>query len=414
MNVGWCGVGKLGLPCALTLARAGHELSLYDVSPRYLDVLAGRTDPPQEDGLEQLIDEVGNTVWACKSVGEVVERSDVVFVAVQTPHAPEYGGHTAMPGDRRDFDYTQLTGAVREVCREALAQEKPVTVVVVSTALPGTFNRHLRPLGNRFVTLTYGPAFIAMGTTIGDFTNPEFVLLGADDPEDLVPVKNVYRHLHDRPFGVMSIESAELCKVAYNTFISQKIVFANTMMEICHKTGADCDEVADGLALATDRVVSSKYMRGGMGDQGHCHPRDLIAMAWLAERLELSTDLMGYLAQAREDQNWWLRTLVVDQMELTGLEACLLGVAYKPESDLTGGSLALLLAEQLGTDPQIIDPYVDGYGDAPPEEPHVYVVTTRHEMWLELIWPSGSVVIDPFGYIPDTPGVTCIRVGRKS
>lgn len=754
MNVGWVGVGKLGLPCALTLADAGHVVSLFDVSPRYLEILAGDVDPPQEAGIGDLIRRVASEVRGCKSIGHVVERSDVIFVAVQTPHSPEYGGHTEAPSERRDFDYTALTGAVREVCAEALAQEKHVTVVVVSTALPGSFNRHLRPLANRFVTLTYGPAFIAMGTTIADYTNPEFVLLGADDPQDLVPVKNVYRHLHDRPFAVMSIESAELCKVAYNcysddtevmtsdgwrlfadltgdeqvlslnpdthvaewsdhtpappndtytemihfwsskddilvtpghnmyaaslrrgpgplpcdsdtysykfdlipaeqledrktfsftrtarwlgeyvpevtlvshrfpietyarfmawwlaegcvtqnsaqswsvmvsqsrtanpdkwvecqkvidevctilgvsfyehqngftfyhkhlgmylsnfgnsfskfvpdllkesppdvirvflevymdadgcdgrksgnqiyyatsseqmaddlgemlvkvghmpsyrthhspksgrrnfliyqttsktstrrhvdrvpysgkvycttldknhimltrrngkctwqgnTFISQKIVFGNTLMEICHKTGADCDEVVDGLTLATQRVTSSAYMRGGMGDGGACHPRDLIAMSWLAERLDLSTDLMGYLVEAREDQSRWLRDLVWHYSELYGLPTVVLGAAYKPESDLVAGSPALLLAEQLGDEPQIWDPHVAEYAEPPGAVPHVYVVATRHECWLKTPFPIGSVVLDPFGYIPDQPGVTVVRIGRKT
>lgn len=422
MNVGFIGVGKLGLPCALTLADAGHVVSLFDVSPRYLEILAGDVDPPQEAGIGDLIRRVASEVRGCKSIGHVVERSDVIFVAVQTPHSPEYGGHTEAPSERRDFDYTALTGAVREVCAEALVQEKHVTVVVVSTALPGSFNRHLRPLANRFVTLTYGPAFIAMGTTIADYTNPEFVLLGADDPADLVPVKNVYRHLHDRPFAVMSIESAELCKVAYNTFISQKIVFGNTLMEICHKTGADCDQVVDGLTLATQRVTSAAYMRGGMGDGGACHPRDLIAMSWLAERLDLSTDLMGYLVSAREDQSRWLRDLVRYYSELYDLPIALLGAAYKPGSDLVAGSPALLLAEQLqrtqelwesGTSVEIFDPHVAKYRPLPPSEPHVFVVTCKHETWQHWDFAPGSVVLDPFGYIPDQPGVTVVRIGRK-
>lgn len=416
MQVGWVGVGRLGLPCALTLARAGHTMSLFDVSDRYLDVLAGRVGPPQEAGLPALIAEVGHQVYACKTVSEVVGQSDVVFVAVQTPHSPDYGGHTPAPTERRDFDYTALTSAVRAVCTAAAEEEKHITVVVVSTALPGTFNRHLRPLVNEFVTVVYNPFFIAMGTTIHDFTHPEFVLVGADpdtqEHAELV-LGRVYAEVHHRPLQVMSIESAELCKVAYNTFISQKIVFANTIMEICHKTGADCDEVVDGLALASQRVTSAAYLRGGMGDGGACHPRDLIAMSWLAERLDLSTDLMGYLAGAREDQSRWLRDLAWAQAELRDLPIVLMGAAYKPESDLVDGSPALLLGEQLG-DPVVFDPHVPRFSLPPDSVPSVFVITTKHAVWGSWEFPIGSVVVDPFGYIPDAPGVTVIRVGRKS
>lgn len=414
MKLGWIGCGKLGLPCALTLQRAGHDVALYDVSDRYVRILKEEEPAPREVGIGELLAATASRARIAGTVADVVGHADVVFVAVQTPHSPEYGGEQPMPAERRDFEYAYLTSAVRAVCAEALVQEKTVTVVVVSTALPGTFNRYLRPLANQYARLIYAPLFIAMGTTIRDFTAPEFVLVGADDRTLAKKVlREVYRPLHNAPIAAMSIESAELTKVAYNVAISNKIVFANTMMEICHKTGADCDEVIDALSMATDRLLSPRYLRGGMGDSGACHPRDLIAMSWLAERLELSVDLLGFLAKAREDQNWWIRDLAAQQADLTGLPIALLGVAYKPESDLTNGSLALLLCDQFGHEVTICDPHVKDYPPLPPSEPHVFVVTTKHEVWRQWDFAAGSVVVDPFGYIPDQPGVTVIRVGRK-
>lgn len=413
MNIGWVGLGRLGLPCALVLADCGHEVTGYDISDRAAKVLAGVEPAPQERGLQALLRRT--TMELAATVPALVQQSDVVFVAVQTPHAPEFGGEQPMPALPQDFDYRALMVAIRQVAASARQQRKHVTVVVVSTALPGTFARLLRPLGNSYATLVYSPAFIAMGTTIADFRSPEFVLVGADADEHAEPLRKVFAAVHDVPLRIMSPDSAELTKVAYNTFISLKIVFANTVMEICDKTGADCDAVSDALALATDRVVSTAYLRGGMGDGGACHPRDLIAMSWLAHKLDLSTDLMGYLARAREAQTVALADKIQTWQRCTRLPLVLLGKAYKPESNLIDGSPALLLASMLrdrGLDVAHYDPYVTDWPGV--FRAGVYTVTTRHECWLTFDFPAGSVVLDPFGYIPDRPGVTVVRIGRKS
>ncbi|MFB4265321.1 nucleotide sugar dehydrogenase [Nonomuraea sp. GTA35] len=414
MNVGWIGLGKLGAPCALALQHlAGHDVLGYDVRRQDVERLFADPSDHGEEGFGALI-ELGPLKLA-HTIGEVVAHADVVFVAVQTPHAPAYGGETPMPEERRDFEYGYLIQAVRDVCRAAADQAKPITLVVVSTVLPGTCNKHLRGLLNPFVTLVYSPLFIAMGSTLKDFREPEFVLMGADSPESLAPVAAVYAALHDRPVFRASIETAELIKVAYNTFISMKIVWANTMMEICHKTGADCDQLVNALTLATDRVISPAYMRGGMGDGGACHPRDMIAMSWLAERLNLSYDLLGQMAYAREAQSGWLADLTERWAEQTGFDIAILGKAYKPGTALTAGSPALLLAHQLaerGHDVVLWDAPVDSRMDL--TEPAVFVVGTKHPANTSLKFPPGTVVLDPFGYMPDQPGVTVIRVGRKS
>jgi UDPglucose 6-dehydrogenase len=392
----------------------GHDVLGYDVRRAHVEDILNAGGDCGEDGFGNLIDR--GPLKLAGSIAEIVAHADVVFVAVQTPHAPAYGGETPAPWERHDFEYGFLVQAVRDVCRAVEEQAKPITLVVVSTALPGTCNKHLRGLLNAHVTLVYSPLFIAMGTTIADFLQPEFVLMGADRPEDLAPVVEVYERLHERPLFKTSIESAELIKVAYNTVISAKVVIGNTIMEICEKTGADCDQVIDALSLATDRVISPKYLRGGMGDGGACHPRDLIAMSWLAERLELSHDLLGQMAHAREAQSGWLADLTVRWADQTGLPVCILGKAYKPESALTAGSPALLLAHQLGERGHEVihkDIFVDGEFDRP-DEPRVYVIGTKHSIHATCRFAPGSVVLDPHGYMPDQPGVTVVRVGRKS
>lgn len=415
-NVGWVGLGRLGLPCALALQHhGGHDVLGYDVRRAHVEDILSSGGDQGEAGLGDLIDR--GPLKLSDSIEDVVAHADVVFVAVQTPHDPRYGGEAPMPDRPVDFEYGFLVQAVRDVAQAAEKLAKDVTLVVISTVLPGTTRAHLAPLCGPHVRLVYGPYFIAMSTTIRDFLRPEFVLLGSDDPTAIDTVTEVYREVHDRPIHAVSIESAELLKVAYNCFISMKIVYANMLMEICHKTGADCDQIADGLALATDRIVSPAYMRGGMGDSGGCHPRDNMAMSWLAERLDLSVDLMGFVSQAREAQSDWLADLVEHWHRLTRLPIVILGNAYKPNIALTNGSAGLLLAHQLkerGLDVDHHDPYVDG-NILDQELPlAVYVVATRHSCFPAYGFPPGAVVLDPHGYMPDKPGVTVIRIGRKS
>jgi UDPglucose 6-dehydrogenase len=393
-TVGWQGLGKLGLPCANALASCGHDVIGYDPKP------------PAGPGRVKL-----------GTLADVVAANDgLVLVCVQTPHAPAYGGEKPVTGQPRDFDYTALTQAVRDLAAEAAAQHKPVTAVIISTVLPGTTRTRLLPLlRGTPVKLAYGPYFPAMGTEQEDFLHPEFQLLGADDPDVLAAVSALYRTVHDAPLRMVSVESAELAKVAYNCFISLKIVYANMLAEVCDTSGADVDEVTGTLALATRRLLSPAYLRAGMGDGGACHPRDLLALSWLSQRAGLSSDVAGFLAAAREAQSGRLARLIARQRELTGLPLVLLGKAFKPGTGMTDGSPALLLATQLedmGVPCGQWDPHVDG-GEMGRSWPCLFVVATAHPEFADLRIEPGSVVIDPHGMMPARPGVTLITPGRK-
>lgn len=409
-NVGWIGLGRLGAPCAAALAyHGGHTVIGYDVR-------GVQSSDYDWSGLP--------AVKLVESIDRVVAETDgVVFLSVQTPHAPEYGGSTIAPIETREFEYGYLVAAVWDVCAAAATRRTPITLVIVSTVLPGTFDRHLRAIVGqaRYVTPVYHPFFIAMGTVIDDFVTPEMTLFGVDQADDELPVLALYGTMHDDgvPAPTMSIPSAELTKVAYNTFISAKIVFANTLMQLAEGTGANVDAVTDALALGHDRIISSRYLTAGVGDGGACHPRDNIALSDLARRVG-AFDLMGTLTRAREEQTRWLATIVTDWADLTGLRIVVLGRAYKPEIALDDGSPALLLAEVLDLagyayeqyDP-VMDPNDEGDLTRALDQPRTFVVVTRHQRFRTLPFPVGSVVIDPFGYVERRSGVTYVTPGRR-
>ena len=341
MKVGFIGLGKLGLPVALAIEDAGHEVRGYDPSPVVKQIRETGVLPYVEQDAQALLDK---TKLRFEEPEVIAEWADLIFIAVQTPHQPQFEGVTRLPEERADFDYSHLVKAVASVERAKL-------VVVISTVLPGTIQREI--LDEQLEVwiekdrLLYNPFFIAMGTTIPDFRNPEFVLVGTDGAHP-GPLRDFYATIHDRPVFVTTIKTAELTKVAYNTFIGLKIAFANTMMELCEKTGADVDDLMDGLSLANRRIISMAYMRGGMGDGGGCHPRDNIALSWLAREVGLSYDLFEALMICREKQTEWLASLIQEELEAGNADSVeILGKAYKPETALTVGSPATLLANIL-------------------------------------------------------------------
>mgnify|MGYP003664568856 FL=1 len=314
-----------------------------------------------------------------------------------------------------DFDYSFLKSGIEDLAKEVEKQGEDKVVIIISTVLPGTIEREIKPLLNDKVKLCYNPFFIAMGTTMRDFLNPEYVLFGVDNEAAAEKAEKFYRTLHDRPFYKTAIKNAELIKVAYNTFIGMKIAYANTMMEICHKIGADVDEVTGAMSLATERLISGKYLSGGMGDGGGCHPRDNIAMSWLAKKLDLSYDFFESLMMGREQQTEWLADLIEEHKG--DLPVMILGKAFKEETNLTVGSPSILLKnilDERGMAVDMYDPHVDKDLELDITEPRLFFIGTKHSEFNNYEFPKGSVVLDPWRYISDQSdwGVEVIRIGE--
>lgn len=401
MNIGFIGLGKLGLPVALAVESKGHQVCGFDINPLVQQYIKDKKIPYNELFSE---DYLSRTNIDFTSAEQVIYRSEIIFVPVQTPHDPMFEGCTRLSDERVDFNYQMLVDAMSNISKlvDELGHEK--IVVIISTVLPGTIEKYIKPVLSDKIKLCYNPFFIAMGTTINDFLNPEFVLLGVDDEEAAVKVEGFYSTIHNKQVFRTTVKNAELIKVSYNTFIGMKIVFANTIMEICHKTGTNVDSVIDALSLADSRLISPKYLRGGMGDGGGCHPRDNIAMSWIAKEIKLSHDFFEDLMLAREEQTEWLADLCME----TKLPIVILGKSFKPETNITTGSPSVLLYNILlekTSEVSIIDPMVDGFEDFQKtidslgDNPFVYFIGTKHEYFNDFKFNNNSVIIDPFRYI---------------
>lgn len=404
MTVGMIGLGKLGLPAALAIESKGHTVIGFDINPSVDIYLRKRQIPYTEKDLQPLLNK---TKLKLESVAEVVKSSDIIFCAVQTPHEPQFEGATPLPSRRKDFNYDYLRQAIATVADEAQSQKRYTTLVVISTCLPGTFERELEPLLNDYVSYVYSPQFIAMGTVLDDYLNPEFSLIGVYDARASESLQEFFKTIHDKPHLVTDVITAEAIKVSYNTFITMKTVLANTWGELAHKVGANVDDIYRAWSLSTDRLLSAKYLRAGVGDGGGCHPRDNIALSYLADKVGLSHNLFEDLMWSREDHMRWLAHEAVKESKASELPIVVLGRSFKPETNIETGSPAVLMAsilKEMGYDPEHTE-------DKDILEPAVYVIGTMHERYKTYSFPTDSIVIDPFRYIPEREGVKILRIG---
>ena len=419
MNIGFIGLGKLGLPCALAVESRGHKVIGYDPSEQVKDIIDTKKLQYQEIWAQEHLDKSKIEI---KSMEEVVGESEIIFVPIQTPHDPLYEGITRLPDERVDFDYTYLKKGIKDLSEEIWHQQSKKVVIIISTVLPGTIRREIKPIieSNPYFKLCYNPFFIAMGTTMRDFLHPEFILFGNDDDWALDKSEKFYRTITHAPVFKTTIENAELIKVLYNTFISTKLAFSNTVMEMCHKLpNTNCDDVMNALAMGTDRILAESYWSGGMGDGGGCHPRDNIALSWLSRELNLSYDWFDNIMKQREKQTEWLCDLIEETSFkykgcADGYPILILGKSFKSETNITTGSPSILLKnilEERGHKVSMWDPYVDTHKLVTGKEPMVYFIGTKHPDFTTYSYNQGSIIIDPWRYIPKQDNCEVIHIG---
>lgn len=326
-QVSMIGLGKLGLPVAESMAKK-HKVIGYDINK----------------------DIQSTAVQIKDSIPQSIKDSKIIFIAVPTPHDTSYGGETPSSNlPVRDFDYSALINVLKEL--KSCVDDNQL-IVNISTVLPGTLRSIIKNLGleKQFI---YNPYLIAMGTVAQDFLDPDLLMIGNDNGTEDDNVKNlidfystivkIEKHT-SRPYIMIgTYEDAECTKIFHNTYISAKIGIANMIQDVTHRLGnSDPDKISMALQHA-DRVIGKRYMQPGMGDGGPCHPRDNIALSWLANKLSLSYDLFKSIMHAREQQ-----TLnIAEMVSQVGLPVCILGKSFKPETELTDGSTSLLLGHYL-------------------------------------------------------------------
>jgi len=432
-SVGFIGVGKLGQACAEMVAEV-HDVVGYDVNPV----------KPENFTMSDTLE------------GAVIGQ-DIVFIAVPTPHDPQYDGKAPTSHlPNKDFDYSLVRQVLSEV--NAVAT-KDQLVVLISTVLPGTTRREFIDLipNARFV---YNPYLIAMGTVKWDMVNPEMVMIGTEDGSETGDAKQLvdfYKTImqNEPRYIIGTWDETECIKVFYNTFISAKVSLVNMIQDVAENLGnINAEVVCDALATSDRRIMGPGYMKPGMGDGGACHPRDNIALRWMAEELDLGYDLFDAVMLSREKQ---AENMANRLMELAGGQhpvyglvpdkpIIIVGKAYKPLVEYEAGSASMLVGHYVENNGHKLYYLDEKTGDMPPQSvldnPAVYLlahnpgITYGDQLdtvpgWYgdhkvtdcddalistgngtELNFASGSIVVDPWRKTPDIMDVEVIHYGN--
>lgn len=405
LKIGFIGLGKLGLACAETIADT-YPVVGYDIYPRTSD-----------------------KIQICHSLEDAVLEQDIIFIAVQTPHEKVYDGSspiTHLPN--KDFDYSIVKSVLQDINKFVTSDQ---TIVLISTVLPGTVRQQLNPCLTN-ATLIYNPYLIAMGSVSWDMVNPEMLIIGNETGEETVAVARLVDFystiMHNNPRIMQGTwEEAECVKIFYNTFISAKLSLVNMIQDVAVKNGnINVDMVTEALASSTIRIMSKKYMTAGMGDAGPCHPRDNIALRYLAEKLDLGYDIFDTIMHARERQAANIAeylALLQDELELP---IVIHGKAYKPNIDLVDGSYSLLIGHYLEHEEGAKFSYCDPLtGDTIEDNTaaivflaHNYDVTfgytgvdNEHSTYFQ--FGKGSLVVDPWRrYFSNDSSISVIHYGN--
>ena len=426
-SIGFIGVGKLGQACAEMVAEK-HDVVGYDVQPR------------EPENFRMV-----------NTLAEAVVGQEIVFISVQTPHDPQYDGKAPTSHlPNKDFDYELVKQVLKEVNEVAT---KDQLVVLISTVLPGTTRREFIPLlGNaRFI---YNPYLIAMGTVKWDMVNPEMVMIGTEDGSETGDAKELIDFystiMQNKPrYIVGTWDECECIKVFYNTFISAKVGLVNMIQDVAEKQGnINAEVVCDALAQSDRRIMGPGYMTPGMGDGGACHPRDNIALRWMAQELDLGYDLFDAVMLSREVQAENMAKKLLECAKNVGdAPIIIVGKAYKPLVPYDAGSSSMLVGHyvvEAGHDLYYLDEVME---EMPPQEvldkPAVYLLAHDPQItygeqldfvkgWYanhkvtgadealtvatasgsQLNFAPGSVIVDPWRKTPDLPGVRVVHYGN--
>jgi UDPglucose 6-dehydrogenase len=327
--IGVVGVGWVGLVTAACFAELGHPVVARDIVSEKVEALARGETTIHEPGLDEMLARNAARLTFTTGMAELLDSVRLLFVCVDTP--PTYSG---------DADLGRVMAVVDEL------RESPGHDLVMKSTVPvGTGHKVQREL--RESGYASCPEFLKEGSAIDDFMRPDRVVIGADPGNE--PVAAAVEALY-APLGGETVRtdtaSAEMIKLASNTFLATKISFINEIANVCEEVGADVSEVARGMGL--DDRIGPKFLRAGLGFGGSCFGKDVSALRKLAANTGYHFQLLNAVVEVNELQK---RRVVHKLREhlgsLIGRRVALLGLSFKPDTDDMRDAASLVLAARL-------------------------------------------------------------------
>jgi UDPglucose 6-dehydrogenase len=432
------GLGKLGACSAACFASKGFNVIGVDINKDFVDAINNGKAPVYEPGLQELITSVKGKLRATQDYEEAINESDITFLIIPTPSREDWHFSDKYLRDA----LSHLSSAFKKL------QKKHHIFVITSTVSPGTTEESLIPLIesvsgkrlNKDFSVCYNPEFIALGSVIKDFKNPDMVLIGESNKDAGDKLEEIYKRVcENNPYiSRMSIISAEITKISLNAYITMKISFANTLANICESIpGADIDAIT--RALGADKRISPYYLKGGLSYGGPCFPRDNKAFAAFAQKYSVDALLSRATDEFNRIQVKRLSKLVLTHANAINANAiAVLGLSYKPDTSVIEESPGVKLADELikkGFEVVVYDPlaidnartyfgdsvlYVSSVKDCFSYAP-LCVITTRHEVFKSIddsyITHDPTIVIDCWRILNSSKfsnRVKYVRLGKFS
>jgi UDPglucose 6-dehydrogenase len=318
------GAGYVGLTTAACLADLGNDVTVVDINREKIAQLKLYQMPFYEPGMSELVERNAKAgrLGFTTSYEDAVPGAEYAIIAVSTPEGK---------GGEADLSYVEAAANSIADCMDG-----PLIVVNKSTVPPLTGDMVSSVLrkrhGKHMAHVVSNPEFLREGSAIQDFMHPDRVVIGSHHRAAAEKVGKLYASLDARILITPNIYTAEMVKYASNAFLATRISFINEIARICERVDADATLVAEGMGL--DKRIGPSFLEAGIGYGGSCFPKDVMALAALAERFDYHPELLHAVMDINRDQ----RMLAIDKLRecldtLEGRVVGLLGLAFKPNTD---------------------------------------------------------------------------------
>lgn len=356
LKIGIVGTGYVGLVTGVCLSDFGWRVTCVDTNEEIINTLNSGRATIYEPGLDALLERnlYYKRINFTTDMEELVNDSDVIFIAVGTP---------------QNQDGSADVHCVYSVAQEIGRLMTDYKIVVNKSTVPVGTGQEVKQIisqeiNARGVDINFdvvsNPEFLRQGSAIQDFTHADRVVIGAESPEAIETMKEVYRvlYINETPFLTVNIETAELVKYASNAFLATKISFVNELSELCEKTGANIQQVARGMGM--DGRIGSKFLHAGPGYGGSCFPKDTRALVYIGKTHQCDLGIVKATINANEKQKTRLVNKILTAMgTVEGKRICILGLAFKNNTDdMREAPTLTILKElsQLGAELKVYDP----------------------------------------------------------
>ena len=336
MKIAVIGTGYVGLTTGACLAELGHKVICNDIDEAKIAKLKQGVCPIFEAGLPELLTKhlkTGNLTFTT-SIQDTIKDAEAIFICVGTP--PKKDGSP-------DLSFME------HVIKDIGAYLKKYAVIVEKSTVPVQTAEWMKNLLKKHLKIEFdiavNPEFLREGTSVHDFLHPDRIVIGTETPKADKIMTEVYAKIN-APIIHTNLNSAELIKHASNSFLSMKISFANMTAQLCEKVNADIKTVMDGVGM--DKRIGREFLNAGLGYGGFCFPKDLDAFISVLQKHKVDASLLKAVREINEHQRVHIREMAKQMLgTLKDKTIGVLGLAFKPNTDDTRLSPAIMLIEEL-------------------------------------------------------------------